>query len=66
MRGGERLPAGRVELEEARARAREEIARLPARLRALEPADPPYPAGLSPSLERYAREMAGVATESAR
>jgi nicotinate phosphoribosyltransferase len=66
MRGGLRLPAGRVDLAEARARAREEIGRLPMAVRALEPADPPYRVDLSPALEAYALEMAGLATEGAR
>jgi nicotinate phosphoribosyltransferase len=52
MRGGRRLPAGRVSLDEARARARAETARLPERLRALAPADPPYPVAISAALAR--------------
>ncbi len=49
MCGGRRLatPA----LDEARALARREIDRLPARVRALAPADPPYPALPSEALE---------------
>ncbi|HET6342167.1 MAG TPA: nicotinate phosphoribosyltransferase [Gemmatimonadota bacterium] len=66
MREGERLPAGRADLDRARARAREEIERLPARVRALETADPPYPVELSHGLESYARETAGVAMEGTR
>jgi nicotinate phosphoribosyltransferase len=42
MKSGERLPAGRVSLDEARAHARCELDRLPAHLRALEPARPAY------------------------
>jgi len=61
MMSGERLPAGRADLDQARARAREEIERLPARVRALEPADPPYPIELSAALEGYRREMTDVA-----
>jgi nicotinate phosphoribosyltransferase len=61
MMSGERLPAGRADLDQARARAREEIERLPARVRALEPADPPYPIELSAALESYTREMTDVA-----
>lgn len=66
MRDGERLPAGRVDLDSARARAREEIERLPARIRSLEPADPPYPVELSAGLERYTSETAEVAMEEVR
>lgn len=66
MRDGERLPAGRGELDEARSRAREEIGRLPARIRGLEPADPPYPVGLSEALERYLDEVAEGAVEGVR
>ena len=42
MRGGQRLPAGRVELESARSHAQEELRRLPPALQALERADPGY------------------------
>ncbi|MFP3940649.1 MAG: nicotinate phosphoribosyltransferase [Thermoanaerobaculia bacterium] len=48
---GERLPAGRVSLEEARARAADELGRLPERLLGMDPADPPYPVAVSPGLE---------------
>lgn len=51
MRGGERLPAGRVALDESRSHARREVARLPAHVRAVSPADPPYPVAVSPGLE---------------
>jgi len=46
-----------TDLEGARERARREIAALPARLRALAPADPPYPVAVSPALERAFREV---------
>jgi nicotinate phosphoribosyltransferase len=52
MEGGERLPAGASDLAAARARARDEIARLPDRIQALAPATPPYPVEVSPALER--------------
>jgi nicotinate phosphoribosyltransferase len=42
MRNGERLPAGKVTLDEARARAKVELERLPAGVRGLQPAEPPY------------------------
>lgn len=66
MRDGRRLPAGRTDLDQARAWARDEIGRLPARSRALEPADPPYPVELSPALERYMREIAEAAMKGSR
>ncbi len=52
MAGGRRLEAGRVSLDRARERARAEIARLPQRLRALAPADPPYPVEITAALAR--------------
>jgi nicotinate phosphoribosyltransferase len=58
MRRGERLPAGRVTLDEARGRARDELARLPAALRALAPADPPYAVEISAGLARARDELA--------
>jgi nicotinate phosphoribosyltransferase len=66
MRGGERLPAGRSDLDQARARARSEIDRLPEHVRALEPADPPYPVDLSPALKRFARDIAETVVEGSR
>jgi nicotinate phosphoribosyltransferase len=63
MSGGERTAAGRATLEDARARAADEMAKLPARIRALAPADPPYPVEVSEALAAYqkrvAREVAG-------
>lgn len=50
MRGGERLPAGRVPLDRIRARAAAERARLPERLHGLAPPDPPYPVEISAAL----------------
>ena len=50
MGGGERLPAGERTLDQARERAAREIARLPERLRELEPAAPPYPVEVSAAL----------------
>ncbi|MFQ5680009.1 MAG: nicotinate phosphoribosyltransferase [Gemmatimonadota bacterium] len=57
MEGGRRLSAGRVSLEEARRHAREELDRLPERVRALDPAVPPYPVVVSDSLRRYRAEV---------
>jgi len=53
MRGGVRLDAGRVPLEQVRARAASELECLPGRLRALEPADPPYPVEISDALREH-------------
>jgi hypothetical protein len=51
MKNGERLAAGRVSLAEARANARRELDRLPARVRGLEPALPAYQVEISSGLE---------------
>ena len=50
MSGGRRLPAGETTLEQARTHAHAQRERLPARLRALEPAQPPYPVEVSARL----------------
>jgi nicotinate phosphoribosyltransferase len=50
MRGGRRLPVGEDTLGAARERAAKELARLPERIRALSPADPPYPVEISAAL----------------
>jgi nicotinate phosphoribosyltransferase len=52
MRRGERVPAGRESLDAARDRAKMEIARLPAQLRQLSPAQTPYPTDVSAALAR--------------
>jgi nicotinate phosphoribosyltransferase len=57
MEGGERLPAGRTDLDVARERARNEIARLPDRVQAIEPADPPYPVEISAALRAYEEDV---------
>lgn len=57
MRSGERLAAGRVDLDRARERAADEIGRLPDHVRAIEPADPPYPVDVSDALEAHQREV---------
>ncbi|MDE3075761.1 MAG: nicotinate phosphoribosyltransferase, partial [Chloroflexota bacterium] len=57
MRDGRRLPAGRESLEEARERAQAEVAALPDRLRALTPAQPPYPVEVSPGLREAERRL---------
>jgi nicotinate phosphoribosyltransferase len=57
MRNGRRLAAGRVSLEEVRMRSAAELAKLPPRVRALEPADPPYSVQVSEALRRYHRQV---------
>lgn len=51
MRHGQRLPAGSDSLRTARDRAAAEIAALPANLRSLTQAQPPYPVEMSTALE---------------
>jgi len=50
MREGKRLPVGTVDLNTARQYAQEQMARLPERVRAIAPADPPYPVEISQKL----------------
>ena len=57
MADGQRVAAGRRTAAQARARAAEEIARLPGRVRALEPAEPPYCVEVSAALRAYAAEV---------
>lgn len=56
MRAGAILPQARRTLAELREHARAEIARLPAELRAIEPAAPPYPVQVSASLAELQRQ----------
>jgi nicotinate phosphoribosyltransferase len=63
MRHGERLPAGGESLETSRARARDELHRLPAELRLLSGPFTPYPVRLS---ARLAAETTALATRVAR
>jgi nicotinate phosphoribosyltransferase len=58
MEGGKKLPGHAVSLDEIRENARREISRLPDRLRAIAPAEPPYPVELSAALELYRNEVA--------
>jgi len=51
MEGGRRLPAGECDIERARRHAVDQIQSLPLTLRALDPADPPYPVIISDDLE---------------
>lgn len=55
MQGGKRIAAESA--ADARARAEAERERLPARLRALEPADPPYPVEISRALREHERAV---------
>ncbi|MGC8873909.1 MAG: nicotinate phosphoribosyltransferase [Chloroflexia bacterium] len=65
MHGGQRLPAGRIDIDSARSYAREQIALLPEHVRALEPAEPPYPVEISPGLLQLQLEVTrAVATMS--
>lgn len=62
MRGGKRLEAGCVVLEQARKQARRELTvRLPESLRQLEPASEPYCVKISAALERDYAEIARTA-----
>ena len=56
MRGGRRLAAPET-LADIRRRAAQELARLPAHLRALSEEEPPYPVAIAPALERLAVEV---------
>jgi nicotinate phosphoribosyltransferase len=50
MKDGARLPEAHETLDDARARRRSELARLPARIRGLAPAQPAYRVDISPAL----------------
>jgi nicotinate phosphoribosyltransferase len=63
MAGGKRTAEGRDDLEVARARAGDEMARLPSRFRGLAPADPPYGVRIS---ERLAKRRDRVEARVAR
>lgn len=53
MRNGKRLPDATPPLKEVREYARAQLARVPEHVRALEPAQPPYPVAQSDALVRY-------------
>jgi nicotinate phosphoribosyltransferase len=57
MADGRTLAEDPGDLERARERARREIGRLPARVRGLAAADPPYPVAVSAELAGYAAEV---------
>ena len=54
MRDGKRQPAGRRSLDDIRAHADRALATLPARLRSLDPATPPYQVEITPALREAA------------
>ncbi len=57
VKEGRRLPAASETLEQIRARAAKEIAKLPERLRGLEAADPPYRVEISEALRAEAGQL---------
>ncbi|MEX2492215.1 MAG: nicotinate phosphoribosyltransferase [Nitrospirales bacterium] len=57
MREGKRLPAARVDLMAARTYAQEQIVRLPARVRAIDHADPPYRVEVSQALSDFQKKI---------
>lgn len=57
MAGGRLIDPDAVDLESARGRARREIAALPERVRALDPADPPYRVEVSEALAAAGRRL---------
>ncbi|MBE0598066.1 MAG: nicotinate phosphoribosyltransferase [Desulfuromonadales bacterium] len=61
MRGGRRLPPRRAPLEAARRYAQQQIDRLPANVRGLAPATPPYPVTVSAALADLQRTIAAQA-----
>lgn len=60
MEHGRRLPAGQVDLGEARERARQGIASLPQHLRALQKAEPGYRVEISDALRRERDRLAAM------
>lgn len=57
MRGGRRASEAADDLQSIRRRAKEEIAKLPAHVTSLKPADPPYPVRTSTALEQHHEEV---------
>jgi len=58
MADGKRTGAAARDLDDIREHADSQIAGLPARIRALEPAKPPYPVDVSDELRRYQEQVA--------
>jgi nicotinate phosphoribosyltransferase len=65
MRDGRRLDSGRVTLDQMRAHAKSELGRLPPHIRALAPAEPPYPVSVSETLSRFHDEVKQSVVRSA-
>lgn len=57
MREGRTVEDAHVTLDAARAHAGRELALLPDRVRAIDPADPPYPVAVSPALQHHQRSV---------
>lgn len=57
MESGRILPAGRTDLEAARAACAKRLEALPSRVRANAPADPPFAVRVSDALERYTEQV---------
>jgi nicotinate phosphoribosyltransferase len=57
MRGGQRTHEGDGDLDSARRRAAEELAKLPGHVTTLEPANPPYPVSVSAALQQFHTEV---------
>jgi nicotinate phosphoribosyltransferase len=64
MRGGQRTAEGDTDLESARQRAADELARLPNHVTALEPADPPYTVSVSAVLQELHTQVREKAVSS--
>jgi nicotinate phosphoribosyltransferase len=62
MRAGHRTPAGVTNLEQIRRHAADGLGRLPARIVAMDPAEPPYPVAVTAALERYHADVRAAVT----
>lgn len=62
MAEGRRCPHHVTNLDAMRAHAREQLGALPAPIRAIEPADSPYPVEVSPALRQHQQEVAKAVT----
>jgi nicotinate phosphoribosyltransferase len=66
MRGGRRTSDAAEDLPSIRRRAAEELAKLPAHVTGLEPADPPYPVSTSAALEQHHEQVRNRVTAQRR
>lgn len=57
MRDGKRTSEGHVSIDDIRGHARREIEALPAHIRDISPAEPPYPVEISTALSRHKQEL---------